>query len=73
MQSLHDYTVVIRPDDNGTFVAQVPAIDGCHAWGRTPDEARTEPKHVFDMIAKEYVEAGRELPPDVVVSFVGAS
>ncbi len=31
MRSLHDYTVVLRPDDNGTFVAYVPAIDGCHA------------------------------------------
>ena len=73
MKSLHDYTLVIRPDDNGTFVAQVPAMDGCHAWGRTPDEARTELGHVFDMIAEEYAEAGRELPPDVVVSFARAS
>ena len=73
MKSLHDYTVVIRPDDNGTFVAQVPAIDGCHAWGRTPDEARTELKHVFDMMVEEFVEAGRELPPDVVMSFARAS
>lgn len=62
---LHDYTVVIRPDDNGTFVAYVPAIDGCHAWGRTPEEARAELDHVFPMIAEECHELGRELPPDV--------
>ncbi len=53
-----DYTVVIRPDDNGTFVAYVPAIDGCHAWGRTPDEARAELANVFDMIAEEYGRPG---------------
>ncbi|WP_225892478.1 type II toxin-antitoxin system HicB family antitoxin [Nostoc sphaeroides] len=29
----------MRPDNNGTFVAYVPAISGCHAWGQTPDEA----------------------------------
>ncbi|MCZ7662230.1 MAG: type II toxin-antitoxin system HicB family antitoxin [Thermoleophilia bacterium] len=68
-----DYTVVIRPDDNGTFVAYVPAIDGCHAWGRTPDEARAELVNVFDMIAEEYREAGRRLPPDVQLSFARAS
>lgn len=54
MKSLQDYTTVIRPDDNGTFVAYVPAIEGCHAWGKTPDEARTELASVFEMIEEEY-------------------
>ena len=56
MKSLQDYTTVIRPDDNGTFVAYVPAISSCHAWGRTPDEARTELVYVFEMIQEEYAE-----------------
>ena len=59
MKSLQDYTIVIRPDDNGTFVAYVPAIIGCHAWGRTLDEARTEVVYVFEMIQQEYEEQGR--------------
>ena len=50
MTQLTDYTIVIRPDDNSTFAACVPAIPGCHAWGRTPDEARSELVHVFEMI-----------------------
>ena len=62
---LKDYTIDTRPDDNGTFVAYVPAISGCHAWGQTPDEARTELVDVFDMIEQEYQEIGRELPPNV--------
>jgi predicted RNase H-like HicB family nuclease len=57
-KTLNDYTVVIRPDDNGTFVAYVPAIPGCHAWGSTPEDARAELAHVFDMIVEEYAEAG---------------
>ncbi len=64
MSDLFRYTVVIRPDD-GTFVAYVPAIPGCHAVGRTPEEAQSELAHVFDMIAEEYAEEGRPLPPDV--------
>jgi predicted RNase H-like HicB family nuclease len=62
---LHDYTVVTKPDDNGTYVAYVPAIPGCHAVGATPDEARNELASVFEMIAEEYAEEGRPLPPDV--------
>jgi predicted RNase H-like HicB family nuclease len=65
MYRLHDYTVVTRPDDNGTFVAYVPAIPGCHAMGNTPEEANSELAAVFDMIVEEYAEKGRPLPPDV--------
>lgn len=65
MPDLNDYTVVTKPDDNGTFVAYLPAIPGCHAWGKTPEEARAELANVFSMIVEEYVEEGRTLPPDI--------
>lgn len=68
MKSLADYTIVIRPDDNGTFVAYVPAIDGCHAWGETSGAARTELNNVFDLILEEYQEEGISLPKDVNLS-----
>lgn len=67
MAQLDQYTI-IRPEDNGTFVAYGPAIPGCHAWGRTPDEARTELAHVFEMIQEEYKQDGRPLPRDVELS-----
>jgi predicted RNase H-like HicB family nuclease len=70
---LQDYTVVTRPDDNGTFVAYVPAIQGCHAWGESPEEARAELGNVLDMIAEEYAQAGRRLPPDVDLTIARAS
>ena len=72
MKRLYDYTVVLRPDDNGTFVAYAPAIPGCHAWGKTPEEAQTELLNVFDMIQEEYEEDGRMLPDDVDVKAVYA-
>ena len=65
MPELQKYTVVTKPDDNGTFVAYVPAIPGCHAVGKTPDEARAELANGFAMIVEEYAEEGRPLPPDV--------
>ena len=65
MPSLKNYTIVLRPDDNGMFVAYVPAIASCHAWGQTIEQAEAELVHVFEMIRDEYQEAGKELPKDV--------
>ena len=56
---LQNYTIVIRPDDNDTFVAYIPGIPGCHAWGKTLDEARAEIVNVFEMIKEEYEEQGQ--------------
>jgi predicted RNase H-like HicB family nuclease len=56
MASLNSYTVVIKPDDNGTYVAYVPAIPGCHAIGQTSIEAQSALEEVFAMIAEEYKE-----------------
>lgn len=72
MKRLYDYTMILRPDDNGTFVAFVPAIPGCHAWGRTPEEAQIELLNVFDMIREEHEEDGRMLPEDIDVKAVYA-
>jgi len=72
MKRLYDYTVILRPDDNGTFVAFVPAIPGCHAWGRTPEEAQIELLNVFDMISEEHEEEGQMLPEDIDVKAVYA-
>jgi predicted RNase H-like HicB family nuclease len=73
MNSLQDYTIVIRPDDNNTFVAYVPAIEGCHAWGETSEAARAELDQVFGMISEEYQEMGRCLPQDVELVVNNAS
>jgi predicted RNase H-like HicB family nuclease len=73
MESLQNYTIVIRPDDNNTFVAYVPAIEGCHAWGETSEAARAELDHVFAMILEEYQEMGLFLPQDVELVVANAS
>jgi predicted RNase H-like HicB family nuclease len=73
MKTLTDYQIILRPDDNGTFVAYVPAIEGCHAWGKTPEEARSELNYVFEMICEEYLEAGQSLPDDVEITISHAS
>ena len=72
MTRLHNYTMVLRPDDNGTFIAYVPVIPGRHAWGRTPEEAQAELVTVFELIKEEYEEEGTLLPQDVDLRAVHA-
>jgi predicted RNase H-like HicB family nuclease len=72
MMGRYNYTMVLRQDDNGTFIAYVPAIPGCHAWGRTPEEAQAELVNVFEMIKEEHEEEGKLLPQDVDLKAVHA-
>lgn len=53
MYRLRVCAVVTRPDDNGPFVAYVPAIPGCHTLGKTPEEANSELVAAVDMMVEE--------------------
>jgi len=72
VKSLFDYQVICRRDDNGSYVAYVPAIEGCHAIGASPEEAQKELQNVFDMIAEEFAASGRPLPKDVQLTIAHA-
>jgi predicted RNase H-like HicB family nuclease len=65
VKALLDYQVVCRRDENGSFVACVPAIESCHAIGATPEQAQQELESVFDLITEEFAECGKPLPDDV--------
>ncbi len=40
MVVMKTYTVVYERDEDGWWVAEVPEVPGCHAQGRTIDQAR---------------------------------
>ena len=63
-RSLDVYKIVLYRQDDGSWVAEVPAIAGCYALMPTRDEALAELRHVFDMIAEEFLERGTQLPED---------
>jgi predicted RNase H-like HicB family nuclease len=67
-----DYQVVCRRDDNGSFVAYLPAIEGCHALGASPEQAQKELQNVFEMIVEEFAESGKPLPKDVQLTIAHA-
>ncbi len=60
----HDYKIVLYRQQDGAWVAEIPAISGCYALMSTREEALAELAKVFEMIAEEYREKGMSLPAD---------
>ncbi len=62
--TVNDYKTVLYRQEDGSWVAEIPAISGCYALMPTREEALTELSAVFEMIAAEYRERGQQLPAD---------
>lgn len=61
---LEDYKTVLYRQEDGSWVAEIPAISGCYALMPTREEALKELSGVFQMLAAEYAEKGVALPAD---------
>ncbi len=61
---LDNYKTVLYRQEDGSWVAEIPAIAGCYALMPTREEALAELSKVFDMIAAEYREKGLSFPAD---------
>jgi predicted RNase H-like HicB family nuclease len=59
-----DYKVVLYRQDDGSWVAEVPALGGCYALMDTREAALAELQHVFALIAQEHQDRGQALPKD---------
>lgn len=62
MPTFNDYNIVLHRQSDCWWVAQVPAIEGCHALMPTRDEALDELQLVFEMIQEEFDARGEVLP-----------
>lgn len=58
------YKIVLYRQEDGGWVAEIPAIAGCYALMSTREEALAELTQVFDMLVDEYREKGVSLPED---------
>ena len=53
------------------YLAEIPSIPGCRAWGDTPDDARDNLQNVASSFVASYRELGDELPSAVSAALVG--
>jgi predicted RNase H-like HicB family nuclease len=61
---LENYKTILYRQEDGSWVAEIPAIPGCYALMPTREAALAELSNVFNILAAEYAEKGVPLPPD---------
>ena len=55
-------------DMNDKYVAEIPALPGCRAWGDTPEDALYILEGVAQAFIDSYLEHGDPLPLGVVAA-----
>jgi len=56
--ALYRFQVVIEQDEDGYYIADVPALRGCHTQGKTFEEAIINIREVIEMCVRETHEDG---------------
>jgi len=59
-----DYKVALYRNQPDGWVAEIPAIPGCHVLMATREEALVELAHICRLISEEYHERKEPLPAD---------
>ena len=48
-----EYSVIIEQDSDGTYVASVPALKGCHTQGRSLDQGMDRIREAIELCIEE--------------------
>ncbi len=64
MQTTRRFTVEIEPDEDGVFVATVPALPGVVEQGETSEEALERVANAIAFTLESMAEQGEEIPPN---------
>ncbi|HEY4510509.1 MAG TPA: type II toxin-antitoxin system HicB family antitoxin [Candidatus Paceibacterota bacterium] len=66
----YTYRIIIEPDENNTFHGYVPALSGCHTWGRTLEETRRNIRDAIDAYLRSLKADGEKIPEDRGIELV---
>lgn len=61
----YEFTDVIERDEDGIYIATVSALQGCHSWGDTADEALENIKDAIRLHIEARRELGEPIPQEV--------
>lgn len=64
------YRVLIEQDEDGVFVAEVPALPGCISQGRTRTEATENIKEAIALYLESLSANNEALPPPITEELV---
>ena len=57
----YNLQVIIEQDEDGVFIAECPALQGCYAQGKTYEEAIENIKDVITMCIEELKEGRKKI------------
>ena len=61
---MSDYHInIFFSDEDGGYIADIPDLDSCSAFGRTPDDALAEVEKAKEAWLVAAREAGKPIPP----------
>ena len=69
----YKFTVVIERDEDGMYVASVPALQGCYTQGTTYEEALESVKDAIRLHLEARKELGEPVPIEVAIDQVQVS
>ena len=64
MISVPTYTVVLRKDEDGSYIVRVPSLPGCVTGGATVDEALAMVHDLIPLWLEELSDRGLPVPLD---------
>jgi antitoxin HicB len=67
------YRVLIEPDEDGVFVAEVPSLPGCISQGATRAEAISNIKEAIVGYLESLAKEGEPIPPPITEEVVEVS
>ena len=64
------YRVLIEPDEDGIFVAEVPALPGCVSQGQTREQAIENIKEAIALYLESLAAHNEPVPPPITEELV---
>jgi antitoxin HicB len=58
-----EYRILVEPDEDGVFVAEVPSLPGCVSQGRTRAEALANVREAIAAYLESLEAHGEPVPP----------
>ncbi len=69
----YDYTVLLDRDEDGVYIATVPALPGCHTAGESEQEALELVKDAIRLHIEARLKVGEPIPPDIAFERVSVA